>query len=105
MHQQHVWAERAVDPALPLWLRVAALAFAGQARNGHCHLATGDLEMALSAPDGTARDSGTARRALRLAVEHGFIAAGSNSRCLIVPPHAVSGGSHGSAHALCDRHR
>ena len=43
-------------------------------------------------------------RAIKTAKDHGFLAAQSGSRCLVVPPHAISGGVVGSEHEVCRHH-
>lgn len=56
-------------------------------------------------PDGllVPADRRTVYRAIREAVELGFLAEGSKALCLIVPNHRIRGGM-GDENAPCDRH-
>jgi hypothetical protein len=49
-HRQGVWAERGKNPALPTWLRVAAVVFGKHKKNGHAHFAPGELAKLLAKP-------------------------------------------------------
>ena len=107
-HYQGVWTERGKDPALPSWLRVAALAFGRHKKNGHAQFAEGELAKLLAAPD---RDGVVKIPSAQSVCNHvakakmlGFIAEGSNVRCLVVPPHAVIGGMGGSEWTACVIH-
>ncbi len=107
-HYQHVWEERAGSPRLPLWLRVASLAYGKHAANGHAPFAMGEVALAMSSvsPD-TGKIVHPSRQrvydTIKLAIEYGFLAPGSSARCLIVPHHAVEGGV-GSPYTLCPHH-
>lgn len=95
MHYQAVWRERAAsraaNPAMPLWIRVASLAFGCHRRNGHAPFGTGDIAEILGTPgDPLSKQSVT--NAIRLAKNAGWIAQESTARCLVVPSHAVRGG-------------
>ena len=52
-HYQGVWMERPQNPVLPLWLRVAALAFGRHRVNGHANFAKGELCKLLASRDRT----------------------------------------------------
>lgn len=60
-HAQIEWENRAADTTLPLWLRVACLAYGRHEANGHANFG------------------------------RGWLAMGSCSECLIVPAHAIEG--------------
>jgi hypothetical protein len=105
-HYQHVWQERSGSPNLPDWLRVAALAYGKHAANGHAWFAPGEVALVLGLIDqetGELRPNSNASRAIRKAVQYGWLAEGSKTRCLIVPAHAVGGGL-GSEFARCPAH-
>lgn len=106
-HYQGVWLERAANPALPNWLRLASLAFGKHRANGHANFGVGQIAKLLArrTPDGQLKplsDSGVSN-AIRRAKELGFIANESHSRCLVVPPHAVTRGL-GSPYERCRIH-
>ncbi|KRD19586.1 hypothetical protein ASE48_21270 [Mycobacterium sp. Root265] len=107
-HYQKVWMERASDPALPLWLRVAALAFGRHRLNGHANFAMGELGKLLGkpGPDGKPKpiSNSAVANAISKAKKHGFIAEDSMARCLVVPRHAVTLGVGGSVHTKCCLH-
>lgn len=95
MHRQSVWAERAGDPQFPDWLRVAAIAYGKHRANGHANFSRGALRVVLSTVNretGEIHDNENVSRAIATAVRYGFLAKGSNARCLVVPQHAVEGG-------------
>ncbi|WP_156409030.1 hypothetical protein [Mycobacterium sp. Root265] len=100
--------ERASDPALPLWLRVAALAFGRHRLNGHANFAMGELGKLLGkpGPDGKPKpiSNSAVANAISKAKKHGFIAEDSMARCLVVPRHAVTLGVGGSVHTKCCLH-
>lgn len=106
-HYQAVWEARAADPQLPLWLRIAALAYGKHRANGHAAFGRGMVALALGTPPkhGPARpvDAANLRRALSTAIERGWLASGSTTRCLVVPAHAVDGGL-GDPADLCPVH-
>lgn len=107
-HFQGPWEERAGDPRLPLWTRVASLAFGKHRANGHASFGKGDVALTLTTVD---RDTGVmkrpdaanVRRAIRLASEYGWLSSESRSTCLVVPEWAISGGL-GTANAPCRNH-
>jgi hypothetical protein len=108
LHRQGVWTERGRNPALPTWLRVAALAFGKHKKNGHAHFASGELAKLLAkpGPDGVPKlpsSSGVAN-AIKRAKAYGFIAEESTARCLVVPAHAVEGGMGGTPWTACPIH-
>jgi hypothetical protein len=95
MHHQAVWraraADRAANPSLDNWIRVATLAFGYHRRNGHASFKPGEIAEILGAP-GKPLSGPAVSNAIRLAKNAGWIAEESNARCLVVPPHAVGGG-------------
>ena len=105
-HRQHVWEERAGDPALPDWVRVAALAYGKHSANGHANFGPGQVALVLGVVDratGELRPNQNVSRAIGTAIRYGWLAQGSKARCLVVPPHAVEGGL-GNASAPCPFH-
>ena len=96
MHRQAVWEERAADKSLPMWVRVAALAFGCHKANGHANFIEHPLKVLLGSPgeDGewNCVDDSSISRAIAAAKKAGWIAEESNSRCLVVPHHAINGG-------------
>jgi len=107
-HYQHIWEERAADPKLPNWLRVAALAYGRHSANGHAVIGRGRIALVLANVDTvtgevTPLDRGSVQRAIRTAVKYGWLAPESNSACLVVPGHAISGGL-GRPRASCPQH-
>lgn len=108
-HYQRPWAERAGNPGLPLWLRVASLAYGHHLGNGHATFGAGEVRLALSSVDrdGVLRQpaSSDVTRAIRTAVRYGWLAEGSRTRCLVVPGHAIEGGRGvGTEHVPCPEH-
>src|ERR687889_983678 len=109
-HYQSTWHERSGDPRLPAWLRVAALAYGAHAANGHAMFKPGQVGLVLGAVDHETGEvkplhKGSVQRAIRTAVEYGWLAPGSGARCLVVPGHAIAGGLGGDANAPCPQHR
>jgi hypothetical protein len=95
MHRQAVWKERAAsraaNPTMPLWIRVASLAFGCHRRNGHATFKPGEIAEILGTP-GEPLSPSSVSNAVKLAKNAGWIAEESSARCLVVPPHAVQGG-------------
>lgn len=96
-HYQHVWHERTADARLPLWLRVAFLAYGCHRANGHARFKPGEIAEVFGTVNGTtgeikAADKHNIQRAIRNAVERGWLAEGSSTLCLVVPAHAIEGG-------------
>lgn len=97
MHYQLVWQDRAADPRLALWLRVVSLANGMHRANGHASFGPGQVALHLDTVDA---DTGVVNhptrqqihRAIGTALEYGWLARSSSTRCLVVPPHAISGG-------------
>lgn len=102
-HYQSAWEERAARRNLPNWLRVAALAYGGHAANGHALFKPGDLAIALGEP-GRPMDKHNVQRAIKTAVDNGWLSGLSGSTCLVVPAHAVTGGM-GRPNQTCPVHR
>lgn len=102
-HFLDVWQERAGDPRLPHWFRVAALAYGSHMNNGHAPFKPGQVALVL----GTITETGefipyrNVSRAIALAIEYGLLAPGSYHRCLIVPSHAVRKGAMFAAPTVC----
>ena len=109
MHRQHFWQKQAGNPSLTLWHRVYALAYGVHRRNGHAPYGHGELVEALTLVDTSTGEYVKPRpdnvtRAIRTAVEYGFLASGSNIRCLVVPSYAISGGVIGREDEGCTHH-
>jgi hypothetical protein len=105
-HFQSVWAERARDAGYPSWQRVAFLAFGRHGANGHAPFAHGEIARTIPSVNkstGEVRTNDNISRAIGLAVKRGWLAQGSGTRCLIVPPHAVQGG-RASTFSRCAHH-
>lgn len=105
MHQQAVWEEKARDPHVDLWLRVSFLAMGAHKKNGHACFFNAEEIAGRTTPHGKAApDVREIRRAVKAARERGWLAGQSNTKCLIVPPHWISGGTVGSDYAGCHLH-
>jgi hypothetical protein len=107
-HYQSEWERRAGNIRLPLWLRVASLAYGKHRGNGHAQYRPGEIALSLSSVDDITGEIKQPLRqqvhvAIRVAVEHGFLSPSSGSRCLVVPAHAVAGGE-GHPFAPCSFH-
>lgn len=107
-HYQLVWLERAGDPDLPDWLRVACAAYGKHRANGHAIFRRGGLSLILGTVDGSTGevrplDRRHLYRAIQTAVKYGWLGSESTARCLVVPAHAVTGGL-GNARDECPQH-
>lgn len=107
-HYQTVWLERAGDPELPDWLRVACVAYGQHKANGHATFRRGQLALILARIDTATGevlplDRRNLYRAIQVAIQHGWLSATSSARCLVVPAHHVTGGL-GNARAVCPQH-
>jgi hypothetical protein len=107
-HYQSAWEERAGNPRFPLWLRVASLAYGSHGANGHAVFRPGEVAVALSTVDTTTGvitrpDRRAVGRAIETAVAYGWLASGSGTTCLVVPPRAISGGL-GDVRTACPVH-
>lgn len=108
MHRQSFWEEVAADTELPLWQRVAALAFACHRGNGHANFIGRNRELSflLGKPGRDGWDYVPANRiseAIKRAKKARWIAEESSSKCLVVPHHAITGGL-GNEHEKCSVH-
>lgn len=99
MHRQSTWRERALnfDRPLPLWLRVAFLAYAHHKPNGHATFAKGELLKTLNDAAGCAvkprcLTESQLYKALAEAKDYEYLDGKSSLRCLIVPASSVTGG-------------
>ena len=97
MHRQSFWKEVSTDEKLHLWQPLAALAFAYHRQNGHANFTAKDRELVflLGQPvEGgwKCAPADQISRAIGRAKKAGWIAAESNSRCLVVPHHVIEGG-------------
>lgn len=72
--------ERLSAGPVPAWQKAALYCLANIDRRGHCPLPSGELTRLL----GKKSDVDT-RKVVRKAVENGWLAGGSNDRCLIAP--------------------
>lgn len=105
-HYQAEWEIRSGDPRLPKWFRVTSLAYGMHRANGHAQFARGQIGLVLASVDqatGEIVPDPNVGRSIRTAVEFGFLSPLSNSRCLVVPAHAIEG-PHGNPHAVCPMH-
>lgn len=95
-HYQIAWEERANDRNLPLWLRVACLAYARHEANGHANFRRGQLSWILGTPPQGDEpfkrvDSSTVGDAIKRAARYGWLSDDSCAECLVVPGHAIEG--------------
>jgi hypothetical protein len=109
MHLMTVWGERAGDPRLPKWLRLASLAFSCHDMNGHAPFTPGEISLVLSSVDDQTgeilpMDKSNLQRALRKAIEFGWLTEASSTRCLVVPAHAIEGGRPHRSDRPCPFH-
>ena len=107
-HQQRVWLERARDPEVPKWLRIAFYAWGRHKANGHATFEPGELGLLVGVVNratGELRpvDPSNLRHEICKAVEKGYLAEQSTAQCLVVPPYAISGG-WGSEYEKCSVH-
>jgi hypothetical protein len=107
MHRQAVWLERSADSMLPDWIRLSLLAFARHRANGHANFGSGEIGQLLAhtASNGERQplSKSAVSNAIKRAKDKGWIDRESCARCLVVPPHAVSGGL-GSVYEKCRLH-
>ena len=101
-HYQAPWEERAGDPRLPMWLRVASLAYGKHHRSGHAPFRPGQVALVLSTVDSETAEvivppKQSVHRAIQTAITYGWLAPGSTSLCLVVPEYAIQGGMGSSA--------
>lgn len=97
-HYQDEWGRKAGDPRMPYWLRVAALAYGSHGYNGHAVFKRGEIALVLATVDqetGEIHPFENVGRAIRDAVEYGWLAPESFWGCLVVPAHAIRKGAHG----------
>ena len=109
-HYQRVWVERAGDPGLPLWLRVASLAYGKHLKNGHAVFRPGEIKKHMTTVNlNTGVLHEPTRQAVSAAivsaVEHGFLDRTSRTVCLVVPAHAIVGGIGGTETSACPVHQ
>ncbi|BCP11890.1 hypothetical protein MINTM020_39880 [Mycobacterium paraintracellulare] len=107
-HYQIAWEERANDRNLPLWLRVACLAYARHEANGHANFRRGQLSWILGTPPQDDKpfkriDSSTVGDAIKRAAKYGWLSNESCAECLVVPGHAIEG-PQGNPHKPCAVH-
>jgi hypothetical protein len=95
------WQEHADNEDLPLWLRLAALAYCSHRKNGH---ATFFLNGESTLPKQLGKTKRHIHNEIKNAVACGFLAEGSNSCCLIIPD-GITGGAEGNKFAECKHHR
>jgi hypothetical protein len=95
-HFQISWEDRAADCALPLWLRVACLAYARHEANGHANFRRGQLSWILGTPPKDGQpfkrpDRTAVRDAIERAIKFEWLTPESCSECLVVPGHSIEG--------------
>jgi hypothetical protein len=91
---QQPWRERSEDESLPLWLRVACVAFGWHEPNGHTPMKPGELAVKVGRVNRTTGevkpvDKRNLQRAIKTAIDKAWISKASGSLCLVVPEHAV----------------
>lgn len=104
MHSRQVWRDRSQDQSCDAWLRAASVAYGQHRENGHCPLYPGELARLLSTPDkrtGELLPNKNPTRAVKQAVQKGWLAPGSGTLCLIVPGGSVWMGNDLSRHKPC----
>ena len=104
-HQQASWEEQARSAHVDLWQRVAFLAMGTHKANGHApFLNAQEIAERVALVGKHPPEDSEIRRAVRVAKARGWLGSQSSTRCLVVPPHWVSGGLGGSPYARCLRH-
>ena len=105
MHRQSFWEEQAATLPL-LWQRLGAIAFSTHKANGHANFKPGELAFMLGKPGPSGWESLSPSQLSNLiaaAKKAGWITPESNSRCLVVPHHSISGGL-GNQYEKCAVH-
>lgn len=106
-HYQNVWEERSASDMFPAWFRVMALAYGMHKANGHACFEPGSIGMILGSPreDGgwNSMHKAHVQNAIKTAIKRGLLHESSNSRCLVVPRHAIQK-DWGSTTAVCPVH-
>ncbi|MEE6135338.1 hypothetical protein SKC41_03220 [Mycobacterium sp. 050128] len=92
------WEQRALELAQPLWLKVACMAYARVGASGHAGFDRGELAELM----GKGRQD--IHRAIRTAVEYGWLEVGSCTECLIPPGDFIEMG-FGNSRKVCKVHR
>lgn len=103
-HSQIEWKVRARDRRHPMWLRVAAVAYGNHRKNGHAPFPAGHLAEIVDVLDtktGELKPNQNVSRAIKTAIEYGWLDRDSHAQCLIVPSGAVWGGRIGHELAPC----
>jgi hypothetical protein len=99
------WSERARNTDLPIWLRLAALAYSSHTKNGH---ATFMLALESTLPEVLGMTNKhplqQIRNEIRRAIRHGFLAEESNHLCLVLPD-GITGGAEGHRHSPRHLHK
>ncbi|MBO0844568.1 MAG: hypothetical protein J2P22_04035 [Nocardioides sp.] len=117
-HDHAFYLERAEDPVPPLWYRVAALAYAFHAENGHAHFERGEVCRRLVRVDFHTGEllktsASAVNHAIGTAIRYGSLSPDSlTSRlgCLVVPMRPdglrghIWGSKKGNPWDPCDRH-
>lgn len=91
------WEQRALELTQPLWLKVACMAYARVGANGHAQFDRGELAALM----GKCRQD--IDRAIRTAVERGWLGEASCTECLM-PPGDFIEMSIGNSRKLCKVH-
>jgi hypothetical protein len=100
MYQHAFWQARADDTTLPIWLRIAAVAYASHTKNGHStHFLAGESTL----PQALKKDKRIVQNELRKAIDRGWLAEESNVNCLVLPD-GMFGGAKGHKFAECKLH-
>lgn len=80
MMERFLFDRLACDEKLPSWQKAALHCWGKMDRRGHCPMPKGELTKML----GKKSDVDT-RKVVNIAVDRGWLAVGSNDRCLIAP--------------------
>jgi hypothetical protein len=92
-HYREFWEKQALttNPSIPLVVRIFSLAYGRHDANGHTPFGAGDLRRTLIKSAPTAERPASLfsyraiNKAIKQAVDFGYLDAGSSQRCLIVP--------------------
>ncbi|BBX87848.1 hypothetical protein [Mycolicibacterium aubagnense] len=106
IHFFSFWAARAKDGKNPRWLRITSLAYSSHRKNGHatfCLKGESTLCEALGL-ENTRNNTLSLQKEIRSSIARGFLAPGSNIRCLVLPDE-ICGGAEGHLFADCQLHR
>lgn len=99
MVERKLFARLACDPSMPKWQQAAMHCWGHMDRRGHCPLPAGKLTEIL----GKKSDVDT-RKEVRKAISKGWLAEGSNDRCLVAPYGVVYKAGNWKLRGECEFH-